>query len=173
MEPRALLITGTVGSGKTSVADALGDLLAAAEVPHAVIDVDWLRRSWPSPPGDPFNGGMTLRNLRAVAGNYRQAGAVRLVLAGVVESRRERDDYREALGIDLTVGRLRVDLPVVRQRLGRRHEAGGRSWFLDRADELDAVLDEAQVADFEVDATRGSIRQVAEAVAAAWRAAGN
>lgn len=119
---RALLITGTVGSGKTSVADTLGDLLATAEIPHAVIDVDWLRRPWPSPPGDPFNGGMALRNLLAVAENYLRAGTVRLVLAGVVESRRERDDYQEALGVDLTVGRLRVDLPVVRLRLTQRHE---------------------------------------------------
>jgi hypothetical protein len=35
------LITGTVGTGKTSVADAAGDLLAGARLPHAVIDLDW------------------------------------------------------------------------------------------------------------------------------------
>ncbi|GAB2821190.1 DUF397 domain-containing protein [Lentzea nigeriaca] len=46
---RALLITGPVGVGKTTVAEAVGDVLAAAEVPHAVIDLDWLRCFRPSP----------------------------------------------------------------------------------------------------------------------------
>ena len=35
----ALLVTGPVGVGKTTVASAVGDLLATAEVPHAVIDL--------------------------------------------------------------------------------------------------------------------------------------
>jgi adenylylsulfate kinase-like enzyme len=44
-DARALLLTGTVGAGKTSVADALGDLLTEAAVPNAVLDLDWLCRS--------------------------------------------------------------------------------------------------------------------------------
>lgn len=171
MDVRALLITGTVGSGKTSVADALGDVLAAAGIPHAVLDVDWLRRSWPTPAGDPFNQEMTLRNLRAVAGNFVGAGATRLVLAGVVESRRERDAYRAAVGAELMVCRLRVDPAVVRLRLTRRHEAdpGRLPWFLDRAAELEDILDQAQVADFTVEATGASILEIARAVADGWR----
>ncbi|MET8756910.1 hypothetical protein [Lentzea sp. NPDC004782] len=46
---RALLITGPVGIGKTTVAEAVGDVLAAASVPHAVIDLDWLRHCTPKP----------------------------------------------------------------------------------------------------------------------------
>ena len=171
MNVRALLITGTVGSGKTSVADALGDLLAAAAVPHAILDLDWLRRSWPSPPDDPFHNAMTLRNLRSVAGNYVQTGAARLVLAGVIESHQERHDYQQALGADLTVCRLRVDLPVVRQRLAQRHEPDKSAWFLNRAAELDAVLTEAQLEDFTVETADDSIHQVAAAVADAWEQA--
>ena len=49
MSATALFLNGTVGVGKTTVALAIGDLLAAARVPHAVIDVDWLRRGWPPP----------------------------------------------------------------------------------------------------------------------------
>lgn len=37
---KALLITGPVGVGKTTVAEAVGDVLATAGVPHAVIDLD-------------------------------------------------------------------------------------------------------------------------------------
>ncbi|MEU4162616.1 adenylyl-sulfate kinase [Actinoplanes sp. NPDC026670] len=165
-QPSALLVTGTVGSGKTSVADALGDLLADAELPNAVIDVDWLRRSWPAPPGDRFNRGITLRNLRAVARNYVDAGALRLVLAGVIESRAERDAYRIALGVPLAVCRLTVDLPTVRQRLTRRHQddPDGLRWHLDRSGELDEILRRARVEDVTVEVTSRSVRQVAEAV---------
>ncbi|XVV08863.1 adenylyl-sulfate kinase [Actinoplanes sp. CA-131856] len=166
---RALLITGTVGSGKTSVAGAIGDRLTQAQTANAVIDVDWLRRSWPSPPDDPFNRGITLRNLRAVARNYIETGVLRLVLAGVIESHAERDAYQTALGVPLTVCRLRVDLPTVRQRLIRRHDgdAARLRWHLDRSGELDNIFQQAQVEDFAVDATTDSVHQVAAAVMAA------
>jgi len=58
-----------VGTDKTSVAEMVGDLLTEAGVPNAVIDLDWLRRSWLSPAGDRFNVAVSLRNLRSVAGN--------------------------------------------------------------------------------------------------------
>lgn len=166
-----MLITGTVGSGKTSVADALGNLLAEAEVANAVTDVDWLRRAWPCPPDDPFNRGIALRNLRAVAHNYIESGVLRFVVASVVESRAERDAYQAALGVPLTVCRLRVDLPTVRRRLIRRHEndVSGLQWFLNRSGELERILEQALVEDVAVDANAGSIHHVARAVRAAVR----
>jgi hypothetical protein len=138
---KALLITGTVGVGKTAVADALGDVLAEANIANAVIDLDWLRRAWPAPAGDRFSGAMAIRNLRSVAGNYRAAGALRLVLAGVIESPEDRAAHEEAVGADLTVCRLRADLDVVRRRLAGRHEETDPvlRWHLTRAGELDAI----------------------------------
>jgi adenylylsulfate kinase len=167
----ALLITGTVGAGKTTVADAVGGLLGEAGVPYAVIDLDALRRSWPSPPGDPFNLAITLRNLRDVARNHLDAGASRLVLAGVVESREERRAHQEAVGVDLVVCRLRVPLPVVHRRLARRHEGeeDRLRWHFDRSAQLEKILDRAAVEDVGVDAGE---RPVAEVAAAVLRAAG-
>ncbi|MGW1345730.1 hypothetical protein ACWCOV_32090 [Kribbella sp. NPDC002412] len=95
--PTALLITGTVGAGKTSVAAAVGSILAEARIPHAVIDLDALSQSWPPPPGDPFNLAMELRNLDSLARNYLSAGACRLVVSGVVETTAARARYRAAL----------------------------------------------------------------------------
>ena len=164
--PLGLLITGTVGVGKTTVAEAVGELLTEAEIPHAVMDLDWLCQSWPTPSADRFNVGMLLRNLRCVAANYLEAGATRLVLAGVAESRTERDHYEEAIGIGLSVCRLRAHLPTVHQRLARRHgdDHEGLLWHLNRSGELDRVLDRAAVEDFTVDATEGSVPAVAMAV---------
>jgi adenylylsulfate kinase len=147
-------------------------MLSEAGVPHAVIDLDWLRRSWPSPAGDRFNLAMELRNLRPVADNYLDAGAERIVLAGVVETLADRDRYQPALGVPLSVCRLRVDLPVVRARLARRHEGEGAElqWHLDRSGELDAILEAAGIEDFAIDASELSISLTAATVirAAGW-----
>ncbi len=163
---RALLITGTVGAGKTSAAEAVGELLADAGVPNAVVDLDWLGQSWPTPPGDPFNLEMTVRNLRAVARNYWDAGVERLVLAGVAETGEERARYREAVGVDLAVCRIRVEIPVVHRRLERRHEGqeADLRWHLDRSGQLDRILTDAQVEDVVVDATDLAVPDVAAAV---------
>ncbi|MFF3176640.1 AAA family ATPase [Streptomyces sp. NPDC057900] len=162
----ALLINGTVGVGKTTAAEAVGDLLADAGIPHAVLDLDSLRRSWPAPTGDRFNFGMLLRNVRSVAANYLDAGATRLVLAGVIEQPDERRRLAEAVGAELTVCRLRADPAVLRERLTRRHdrEPEALRWHLDRCGELDAVLDRSTVNDFTVDTTKGSVTDIAASV---------
>lgn len=167
--PWALLINGTVGVGKTTVADAAGDLLAEEGVPNAVIDVDWLRRSWPKPEGDPFNAAITVRNLRAVAANYLDTGATRLVLAGVIESADGRRAYEQALGVPLSVCWLRAPLEEVRRRLTRRHDGDGEGlrWHLDRSGELEHVLERAGVEDYVVQSTHEP-RQVAEEVLKGW-----
>lgn len=169
--PETLLITGTVGVGKTATASAVGELLAATGVPGAVLDLDWLRRCWPPPPDDRFNAAMTLRNLRDVAANYRAAGARRLILAGVIESVAERRRYADAVGGPLTVCRLHAPLPVIHERLRRRHrdEAETLRWHLHRSGELAAVLDAAALADVTVESA-GPLPATARAVldAAGW-----
>ena len=121
--PRALLITGAVGVGKTTVTDAVGEELAAQGVAGAAIDLDWLRRSWPAPDDDPFQSRLELENLRLVAGTYRAAGALVLVAAGVLEAREDRPAYEVACGCPLTVVRLTAPRDLVRERLHRRHPA--------------------------------------------------
>ncbi|MFJ4900911.1 AAA family ATPase [Streptomyces sp. NPDC088727] len=162
----ALLINGTVGVGKTTAAEAVGDLLADAGVSHAVLDLDSLRQSWPAPPADRFNFGLLLRNVRSVAANYLDAGATRLVLAGVIEQPDERRRLAEAVGVELTVCRLRADHAVLRERLTRRHDGEPEAlrWHLDRCGELDAVLDRSSVDDFTVDTTTGSVTGIAASV---------
>lgn len=172
--PAALLLTGTVGAGKSTTADHVGELLAERGVPHAVVDLDELRRSWPAPPGDPFQQDLELENLRAVAAVYRRRGAARLVLAGVLEDRESRARYADAVGMPLVVCRLRVAVPAVRDRLDARH-AGYPSvlaWHRHRAGELHAILEAARVEDHVVDVAGQTPAEVAAAVlrAAGWDA---
>lgn len=152
MSTRALLITGAVGVGKTTVADAIGDELAIRGTPGAVMDLDRLRQAWPAPADDRFQTKLTLANLRSMARNYRDVGAQVLVAAGVLETREARAAHESAVGCPLTVVRLTAPHEVVRARLHRRHELDpdGLAWHLDRYDELTAILDAAMVADTEV-----------------------
>jgi hypothetical protein len=108
-----------------------------------------------------------------VARNYREAGAVRIVLAGVIETRGERDRHQDALGVPLAMCRLLVDLPLVRARLARRHEGEGAvlQWHLARSGELAAILEAAAIEDFTVNATDLSISSTAKTVlsTAGWQ----
>jgi len=143
-----LLLMGTVGAG-TTTADAVGLHLEAASVPHAIIDLDEIRRMWPRPASDPFGSEIELRNVKPLAANYVEAGAERLVLAGVCESWADRRRYETAVAMPLVACRLHAPPDVLASRLRDRHreEPAELAWHLDRALELNAILDAARVAD--------------------------
>ena len=167
MNATALLLTGTVGSGKTTTAERIGERLKSNGMPHAVVDLDAIRQFWPAPGGDPFGSAMELQNLGALVANYVGAGARRLVLAGVCESKADRTRYERVLAVPLTVCRLRVDADTVDHRLRERHRHDDiqlLQWHRERAGELDRVLDQADVADMEVAVGQRSRDEVADAV---------
>lgn len=168
---KALLITGPVGVGKTTVAEAVGARLAEAKVPHAVIDLDWLSACWPAPADDPFHLGLQLRNLQALVRNYTDAGVHRIVLAGVVESRADRERYAEAVGAKLNVCRLKADLSVLHRRLAaRHHDEAELRWHLNRAEELEMLYSTTWIEDFVVSADQ-PVAEVAQHVISWWPAA--
>jgi adenylylsulfate kinase len=109
---------------------------------------------------------MELRNLESVARNYLSAGARRVVLAGVVETTSERARYREAVGVELCVCRLRADLTELHRRLRVRHVGADAEmqWHLERAGQLDQILDRSKVDDFEISSDGRSVTDVAAAV---------
>ncbi|KQO65164.1 AAA family ATPase [Curtobacterium sp. Leaf261] len=155
-----VLLNGTVGSGKSTVADALATLAQERGVAHAVIDLDHIRRGWPSPEGDRFNSAMLLANLRDMVRNFRTAGASRFILAGVLEDPAEVRSFRSALGLGadpasdhastgLLIVRLVADDATLRHRLHRRHEGqpAELGWHLHRVGELADILASAGVDD--------------------------
>ncbi|WP_375399498.1 AAA family ATPase [uncultured Amnibacterium sp.] len=170
----AVFLNGTVGAGKTTVAEAVSALLTTSTSgTHAIVDIDGARGLRPSPVGDPFQHELELENLRDLARNYRHAGATRLVLAGVIESAVELPRYRAALGTDgLLVCRLTVRPEVAAARLAARHadDPEGRRRHLARTLELAAILDQADLDDVVLDASDESPVVLAQRVrsAASW-----
>jgi len=68
-EPQAALITGLFGTGKSSVAIEMADVLEQRGLPYAVIDLDWLCWGWAGG-AEGSEHRMMLANLAPVMTNY-------------------------------------------------------------------------------------------------------
>ena len=121
-----VLITGVYGSGKSSVAAEIAYLLEQRRQPYALLDLDFLGWGVVSfdehAPGDQ----LMLRNLAAVASNYRDAGISVFVLAWFVRDRGALRNVREAVGVPLRMVRLSVPLPDIERRAERRQVRQGQ-----------------------------------------------
>lgn len=160
-----LLITGPVGVGKTTVSGEISEMLDAANVPHAFVDLDGLGWCFPRQPEDPYRSTITFRNLAAVWATYRAAGAQRLVLAGVLEDRSELERYREAVpGAEIAVVRLRAKRGTLLSRLGGRELGSALGRQQARAAELAAQMDAGSVEDLLVETDGRSVSDVAREI---------
>jgi len=165
-----LLITGPPGVGKTTIGGAISAALRDPPVPHAFIDIDALAWCFPPPPSDRFQQRLALRNLRAVWLNCRTAGATHLILARVVESRAEIDDYRRAIpDAEIQLVRLRACLTTLEERIKHRRVRQDQTWHLTRAAELGPVMDETCVEDHLVETDERSPSEIAAEILAKCR----
>lgn len=166
-----LVLNGTVGVGKTTTADVIGDRWRAAGIPGAVIDVDRLRWAWPAPADDPHHGELGLENLALVADTYVRHGAERLVLADVIENAAGRRRLAEIIGLPVRMIRLIAEPTLIEARLRERHrhddDETDLAWHLRRIRELAAILEASAADDAVVDVTELSPHQAATAVLAA------
>ncbi len=142
---RVLVVSGSVGAGKTTVAEAVTDLLRERGVPYGWVDVDALRRVYPTEPTDPFAHDVALDQLAAMAGVFRRRGYHHVVLSEVVERRGDRERYAAAFGgAVVAVVRLTASEATRVARIRAREPEGWvRDWHLRRTVELEAVLEAA------------------------------
>jgi hypothetical protein len=170
---RVLLITGSMGSGKTTVMGEASDLLTLRGIAHAAIDVDALANG--HFPVGTSDGGLKYRNLRSLVQNYSFAGVKMFLVAEAIESRAELECLREAAGAaEMVVCRLRAELPTMQQRVRVREPGLLQQKFVERAAELDGILDRAGAEDFSLtNDEQSSVSDVATEmlVRAGWLAA--
>src|SRR5215468_323534 len=156
-----LLVTGPVGVGKTVVTGEAARLLSEAGIPHAMADLAVIGACWPPPAGDRWNEELIHANLACMWGNFRRAGARRLLLCRVAAA---------VPGADITVVRLRAPRELVRARIVAREAGRDPQWYLDTAAYLFDRLEHAGVEDHVVDNDDRPVAQVAADVlhAAGW-----
>jgi energy-coupling factor transporter ATP-binding protein EcfA2 len=158
-----MVVTGPVGVGKTTVAEAISGRLSQAYVAHAMVDQDALRRCYPDTPGDPFHAALGLRNLAAVWSNFRANGATHLVVADVIETSADLAGYRAAIpGAAIHVVRLLASIPTIHRRLEGRANGGDLEWHRHRAIELTQIQDRNQIGDILVDTEAKTVAEIAD-----------
>ena len=158
---RTLLITGAYGTGKTTLAAEIAELLADHQVPCAAIDIDWLGWFWLPEKREHTVNDIVVANLRAIAQTYEAAGVTHLLLAGTIRTRLELDQLAAVVAGPLRVLQLTVPLAEISRRL----EADALS---SRAEDLEMSATEpnagAEIADLTL-ANEGDIGDLARRVA--------
>ncbi len=155
-----LIITGTMGAGKTSVLGEASDLLALRQIAH---DVDALGLAHlPSGAG---NDAVMYGNLRSVCQNYAAVGVQRFLLARALEERTQLELCRDIVpATNTVVCRLTASIAAMLQRVKMRETGLSQREYVARVEELNAVLDRVRLEDFTVSNENRSLTDVATEV---------
>lgn len=159
MSVKVLVISGSMGAGKTTVLGEASDLLAARAIPHAAIDLDAVAAVFL--PEESMRR-LAMRNLAAIFENFVSAGIQRVLLAVAVESRGDLQTLRAAMSNpELMVCRLLAPLETIEHRIRLREPGMHQEVFVARSRSLDAILSAAKVEDFTALNAGGDISGVA------------
>ena len=159
-----LLLTGTIGSGKTVVAIAIGHLLAQQGKSAAVMDLDWL--AWLHLRSSAVTADeLIARNLAAIWPNLREADMGYAVLARAIVGRDGLDVLRVAVPeADLIVVRLIASPSTIERRLRRRDSGQELEEHLRESQAMSQAMDREVVEDIAVANDYGSPDRVARDV---------
>jgi adenylylsulfate kinase len=166
-----LNLIGPVGIGKSSVADAISEVLEHDyRLPHAVIDLDHVRRCYPSPDDDEFQLALGFANLAAIWKNYAAAGAQCLIIPSLMGGKDDFGAIRAAVpGAEIFVVRLTASLGAIHARIRRREVSeSSLHWYLQRAADLVAELPVKRREDAVVDTEGRSPSEIARETIAQW-----
>lgn len=156
-----LVISGSMGSGKTTVMGEISDLLTAGDICHAAIELDTLALGH-LPAGAEH---LQSANLAAMWQRFAALGVSRLLVSGAIESHARQDEIRGSVpGSRLTVCRLRARLETMERRVRLREPGMLQEQFVARVQVLEAALDAAGLEDFSVDNDGRSVTDVAREV---------
>jgi len=156
-----LIITGSMGAGKTSVLAEASDILALRRIVHAAIDLDALGLAHLSSAASTDD--VMYRNLQSVCKNYATLGVTRILLARAMEDSAELELCRGAVSARNTaICRLTASIDTMQQRVKQRESGVLQSEFVDRVAILDAILDRARLEDFAIVNQDRSINDVAQ-----------
>lgn len=155
-----LIITGTMGAGKTTVLGEASDILAERHIVHAAIDLDGLGLA--HLPAGARSDGVMYDNLRSVCGNYASSGVRRFLVARAIEHDDELKLCRDIIpAADTVVCRLIASTEAMTRRVEARDLGISRQEYIARVSALNVILDLARLEDFAVTNENRSLTDVA------------
>jgi adenylylsulfate kinase len=158
-----LIITGTMGAGKTTVLGEMSDILALRHITHPAIDLDALGLA--CLPSAASNDAVMYGNLQSVYRNFASHGAKRFLVARAIEDRAELEVCRRIIPATNTiVCRLTASIETMQQRVKMRELGPLQREYVARVAELDGILDRARLEDFTIRSENRSPADVAREV---------
>jgi adenylylsulfate kinase len=155
-----LIITGTMGAGKTSVLGEASDILALRGMAHAAIDLDALGLA--HLPFAARGDGVMYRNLQSVCENYSALGVKRLLLARAIEDCTELERCRGIVAApNIAVCRLTASIETMEQRVRQRESGVSRENYVARVAKLNTVLEHAHLENFTITNENRQLNDVA------------
>ena len=147
-----MCVTGTIGSGKSTVAALMSELLHEAGTRHALIEVDSLGEVYPAPdPDDPYSEKLAMEMLAMMWPRYLDAGITRAIVTMTIENESEGDELVRALGsAPTTIVRLDASEASRVARIERREFGQLRDPFIAKTSELAARMDRMGLGDIVV-----------------------
>ena len=129
LDTEVVVLTGSMGAGKSTVLAEMSDVLTQHHIVHAAIDVDSLAIvNMP----DAERLQLERQNLRCVCKNCLNAGITRFIVALAVETIEQLTFLQQILGpMDLRVCRLRAPTATMEKRVQAR-EVGMQQRFFCR-----------------------------------------
>ena len=155
-----LIITGTMGAGKTVVLGEASDILARRQIVHAAIDLDALGLA--HLPSIARSDGVMYNNLRSICENYAALGVHRFLVARAIEESAQLELCRVIVpAANTVVCRLTASIEAMKRRVEMRDVGILQREYVARVPKLNVILDGARLEDFTVANENRSLTDVA------------
>lgn len=156
-----LIITGTMGAGKTSTLGEASGILALKTITHAAIALDSLGLALL--PSAASSDSAMYRNLQSVCENYFFLGVRRLLLARAIEDYAELERCRGIVSASNTVVcRLTASIELMEQRVRLRETGFSQRNYVARVAKLNSIIDRAHLENFTITNENRPLTEVAQ-----------
>ena len=155
----AVALTGTIGAGKTTLAETISEELHEREIRHALLDLDWLGQVYPTPENhDPYSYELAFQNLKQTWPNFQAVAAEKVVIAGTLLNQNHRKRLEDALGVPTSIVLVEAPQEELESRIRGRNTGRLLDDFLARTGQVAREIEAANIHDFKV-INHGRLRQ--------------